>query len=105
MIFFLSLFYGILFDILLLNEIGVHLLSLMILTSLFVLFKKFLFLLSSYQISITIFITLITTLFLEGIFAFMLNNIYFTFSLMIQYIFISIIIFMPTIFILNKLEK
>ena len=104
-IFFLAFFYGVLFDIFLLNEIGPHLLSFIIIIFIFNIFKKFLFLLSPYQISITIFISLIGILFFDLIFAFIFNNIYFSFSLFMQYILISLVIFIPTIFLFNKLEK
>lgn len=104
-IYIIALFYGILFDTLLLNSIGSHLFCFITLITLFIFFKKYLFLLSSYQISITILVTLIITLYSELLFAFMFNNIYFTFSQMIRYLIISIIIFFPSIFLFNKFDK
>ena len=68
----LAFVYGVLFDIFLLNSIGAHLISFIILISLYVFVKKYLFLLSSFQISITIFITLISTIFLEMLIAYFL---------------------------------
>ena len=104
-IFIIGLFYGVLLDLFLLNEIATHLLSLIILITSYILLKKKLFLLTAFQISITIFITLVLILFLEGLFAYSFNNINFTFSQMIKYIVISIIIFFPSIFIFNKLDN
>ena len=53
------LVYGILFDILLFNNIGVHLITFLILLFLFVFLKKYLIRFSSYQIIFIYFITLI----------------------------------------------
>ena len=103
--FFLGFIYGILFDILLLNTIGVHLICIISLISIYILMKKHLFLLSAYQISITIFITLIITMYSEMLLAFLLDNIYFTVSYFLKFFIISSIIFIPSIFILNKLDK
>ena len=104
-LYILGLIYGVLLDTILLNQIGSHLLTLIILISVYVLFKKYLFLLSSNQISVTIFITLILSLFSEGIFAYLFNNIYFTNTMMLKLLIISIIIFIPLIIIFNKLDK
>ncbi len=104
-LYFLAFFYGIFFDILFLNQIGSHLFCLILLISIYVLIKKYLLLLSSFQISLLIFIVLIATLFFEVIFAFLINNIYFTISTMIKYIVISMIIFFPSIIIFNKIDK
>jgi len=104
-LYILGFVYGVFFDLSLINSIGSHLLTFIILISIFVLIKKRLFLLSSYQVSITIFLTLIIVLFVESFFAFLFNNIYFTSSKMIKYIVISTIIFIPSIFILNKLNR
>ncbi len=104
-IFFLGLFYGVFFDIFLINEIGSHLLCFIILISIYVLLKKYLFLLSSYQVSIIIYIVLILTLFSEVMFALLFNNIYFSFSSMLKYILFSLIIYIPSIFILNKIDN
>ena len=58
----IALIYGILFDILLLNYIGAHLITFLSLLVFFVLLKKYLIRLSSYQIIFVYFITLITLL-------------------------------------------
>ena len=105
LIYIIGLIYGVLFDTVLLNQIGSHLLTFIILISIYVLFKKYLFLLTPYQISITIFITLIFTLILEVIFAYFLNNIYLNIIMIIKLLIFSIIIFIPSIIIFNKLDK
>ena len=74
-IFVFGLFYGLLFDIFLLNEISVHLIIFIILILLYILIKKYLFLISSFQVSITIYITLITILFFEIILSYFIANI------------------------------
>ncbi len=104
-IYFIGLFYGILLDIFLLNEISSHLLSLILLISIYILVKKYLLLLSVYQINLTIFLTLITVLSLEGIFAYLFNNIIFSITQILMYLIISLIIFIPSMFIFNKLDK
>ena len=64
-----ALIYGILFDILLLNNIGAHLISFLSLLILFVLLRKYLIRLSAYQIVFTYFLTLIILLIIEQFFA------------------------------------
>ena len=102
---FLAFIYGVLFDIFLLNAIGSHLICFLILIATYVLFKKYLFLLSSYQVSIVIFITLNTTLYGEIFLAYLLNNIHYSFQDLSKYFIISIIIFIPSIFFLNKIDR
>ena len=104
-IFLLVFFYGILMDIFLINLIGVHLFCFILLTIVFLISKKYLFLLSSFQITCAIFITLILTLYLEILVAYLLNDIYFNFKLIFKYLFLSIIIFIPSIFLLNKIDS
>ena len=104
-IYFIGLVYGILFDVLLINDISSHLVSFILLILIYVLIKKYLFLLSAYQISLAIFITLITVLFFEAIFAYVVNNITFSYTQMINYLTISCIIFVPSILFFNKLDK
>jgi len=103
--YFLGLLYGVLFDIFLINDISCHLFCFILLISIYILLKKYLFLLTSYQISITIFITLIASLLLEVIFAKIFNNIIFTTNQIIMYLTIAIIIFFPSIYLFDKLDK
>ena len=104
-IYIIGLFYGIFFDILLMNSIGSHLVSLLILIFLYVFLKKYLFLLSSLQISITIFITLNAVIYFEIFYAFVFNNFYLNILQLLNYFIIALIIFIPTILVLNKIDN
>lgn len=104
-LFFISFFYGVLFDIFLLNSVGAHLIVFLILTLLFIFFKKYLLLMSSYQIGLLIYFVLIFIFFFEFILAYFLNNIFFNLFEFGKYTVISLIIFIPTIFFLNKFNK
>ena len=104
-IYFLALIYGVLFDIFLLNQIGSHLICFITLISLYIFFKNYLLLLSSYQVSLTIFSTLIFLIFSEFALAYLMNNIYFSWSDFFMFLIIALIIYIPYIFILNKIDK
>ena len=104
-IYIIGLFYGIFFDILLMNSIGSHLVGLLILIFFYVFLKKYLFLLSSLQISITIFITLNVVIYFEIFYAFVFNNFYLNILQLLNYFIIALIIFIPTIFVLNKIDN
>ena len=104
-IYIIGLFYGIFFDILLMNSIGSHLVGLLILIFFYVFLKKYLFLLSSLQISITIFITLNVVIYFEIFYAFIFNNFYLNILQLLNYFIIALIIFIPTIFVLNKIDN
>ena len=101
----ISLVYGILFDILLLNYIGAHLITFLLLLIFFVLLKKYLIRLSSYQIIFIYFITLIVLLLFEQFLANLINDYKFNVFLIINFFVISLIIFIPTVFLFNKLDK
>ena len=100
-----ALVYGILFDILLLNYVGTHLITFLSLLIFFVLLKKYLIRLSSYQIIFVYFITLIALLLFEQILANLINNYKFNLSLIFNFFLISLIIFIPTVFLFTKLDK
>ena len=104
-LFILGFIYGILLDIFLINEIGSHLITLLILILIYTQLKKYLFQLTSLQISITIFITLNLILISELLFAFFINDIYFNFFQIIKYIVISFILLVPSLFLLNKIDN
>ena len=104
-LYFIGLFYGVLYDVILLNVIGCHLLSFMLLISIYILFKKYLLLLTPYQISIIIYSSLIITLLIELLFAFLFNDFLITISKVLEYFIFSIIIFIPSIYMLSKLDK
>ena len=104
-LFILGFIYGILLDIFLINEIGSHLITLLILILLYTQFKKYLFQLTSLQISFTIFVTLNLILMSELVFAFLISDIYFNFFQVTKYIVISFILFVPSLFLLNKINN
>ena len=100
-----ALIYGILFDILLLNNIGAHLISFLSLLILFVLLRKYLIRLSAYQIVFTYFLTLIILLIIEQFFANLIHNYKFNIDSIFNFILISLIIFIPTVFLFTRLDK
>ena len=100
-----AMVYGILFDVLLLNYIGVHLITFLSLLIFFVLLKKYLIRLSSYQIIFIYFITLIVLLLFEQFLANLINDYKFNVFLIFNFFLISLIIFIPTVFLFNKLDK
>ena len=100
-----AMIYGILFDLLLLNYIGTHLITFLSLLIFFVLLKKYLIRLSSYQIIFIYFITLIVLLLFEQFLANLINDYKFNVFLIFNFFLISLIIFIPTVFLFNKLDK
>ena len=100
-----ALIYGILFDILLLNNIGAHILTFLSLLMLFVLLRKYLIRLSSFQIIFIYFISLIILLIMEQFLANLIHNYKFNMSSFFNFILISLIIFIPTVFLFTKLDK
>ena len=104
-LYLVALIYGILFDILLLNKIGAHILTFLSLLMLFVLLRKYLIRLSSYQIIFIYFITLIILLLFEQFLANLIYNYKFNMSLILNFLLISLIIFIPTVFLFTKLDK
>ena len=100
-----ALIYGILFDILLLNNIGVHLITFLSLLIVYIFLRKYLIRLSSYQIIFIYFITLIILLLIEQFLANFLYNYKFNMGSFFNFILISLIIFIPTIFLFTKLDK
>ena len=104
-LYLVALVYGILFDILLLNNIGAHIITFLFLLMLFLLLRKYLFRLSSYQIIFIYFITLIILLLIEQFLANLIYNYKFNMSSIFNFILISLIIFVPTVFLFTKLDK
>ena len=100
-----SFVYGILFDILLFNNIGAHLISFLSLLILYILLRKFLIRLSSYQIISFYFITLIILFLFELFLANLINNFKFNIYSLLNFFLISLIIFIPTVFLFTKLDK
>ena len=97
--------YGILFDIILLNNVGVHLIAFLSILIFYILMRKFLIRLSSYKIICTYFLTLISLLLFEHFLAFFINNLKFNIYSLLNFFIISLIIFIPTIFLFTKLDK
>ena len=104
-LFIIGFIYGVLLDIFLINEIGSHLITFLILILLYTQIRKYLFQLNSFQISLTIFVTLNIILISELVFAFLINDIYFNFFQVIKYIIISFILLVPSLFVLNKIDN
>ena len=101
----ISFVYGILYDILLLNNIASHLITFLSTLILFVLLRKYLLRLSSYQIIFIYFITLIILLLSEQFLANFMNNYKFNIFSFLNFFLISLIIFVPTVFLFSKLDK
>lgn len=104
-IYIIAFIYGIFFDIVLLNNLGVHLLTLIILIPIYLFIKKYLIQLSSYKISACIFCFLFLIFLLELSFAYFLYNVNFQINLFVKLIITSVIIFVPSIFLFNKLDR
>ena len=101
----IALVYGILFDILLLNYIGAHLITFLSLLILFVLIRKYLIRLTSYQIIFIYFITLIVLFLFEQSLANLINDYKFNIFSIFNFFLISLIIFIPSVFLFIKLDK
>ena len=104
-LYLVALVYGTLFDMLLLNNIGVHLITFLSLLMLFAILRKYLIRLSSFQIIFIYFITLIILLLFEQFLANLIHNYTFNMSSIFNFILISLIIFIPTVFLFTKLDK
>ena len=104
-LYIVALIFGILFDILLLNNIGAHIITFLSLLMLFVLLRKYLIRLSSFQIIFTYFITLIILIIIVQFLANLIHNYKFDLSSIYNFILISLIIFIPTTFLLSKLDN
>ena len=104
-LYLVALVYGILFDILLLNNIGAHLITFLSLLILFIFLRKYLIRLSSYQIIFIYFITLTILILIEQFLANLIHNYKFNMSAFLNFFLISLIIFIPTVFLFTKLDK
>ena len=100
-----AMIYGIMFDILLFNNIGAHLVTFLSILLLFVSLKKYLIKLSSYQTIFIYFLTLIILLLIEQFLANLIHNYKFNMNSFFNFFIISIIIFVPTVFLFTKLDK
>ena len=104
-LYLVALVYGILLDVLLLNNIGAHIITYLSLLMIFVLLRKYLIRLSSFQIIFIYFITLIILLIIVQFSANLMHNYKFNMSLILSFILISLIIFIPSVFLFTKLDK
>ena len=100
-----ALGFGILFDILLLNNIGVHVITFLFLLTLFVLLKKYLIRFSSFQIIFIYFLTLILLLLFEQFLVNIIHNYKFNILSFLNFFLIALIIFIPSLFLFTKLDK
>ena len=104
-LYLVALVYGVLLDVLLFNNIGAHVISFLSLLMIFVLLRKYLIRLSSFQIIFIYFITLIVLFFIEQFLANLIHNYKFNMSSIYNFTLISLIIFIPSVFLLTKLDK
>ena len=104
-IYLVALIYGILFDILLLNNIGAHIITFLSLLIFFVILRKYLLRLTSFQIIFIYFLTLIILFLIEQLLANLIHNYTFNMSSIFNFILISFIIFIPTVFLFTKMDK
>ena len=96
--------YGILLDIFLLNTLGSHLLSFIALTLTFIILKKYLFQFFRYKIIIVIYGFLLSILIMEILISYILNLFQPNLTIFIKIFIFSAIIFIPSIFLFNKLD-
>ena len=104
-LYLVAMVYGVLLDVLLLNNIGAHVITFLSLLMIFVLLRKYLIRLSSFQIIFIYFITLIILILIVQFLANLIHNYKFNMSSIFNFILISLIIFVPTIFLFTKLDK
>ena len=104
-LFVISFLYGILFDILLFNTLGAHLITFLSLLVLFILLRKYLIRLSSYQIIVIYFFTLIFLLLTEQFIANFINDYKFNILSFLNFFVISLLIFIPSIFLFTKIDR
>ncbi len=97
--------YGILLDIFLLNSLGSHLLSFIFLTLLFIILRKYLFQLSQYQIIVVLYGVLLSTLIMEILLSYILSLFIPDLEIFIKIFIFSAIIFIPSIFLFNKIDN
>ena len=105
LLFFIFLFYGMLFDIFLLNEIGPHLIVFIVLLSLIMLVKKYLYNLTSLKVFYFIFMLIFVIYFFEMIIADLVFNYSFNILNYFLLTIFSSIILLPIIFLFSKLDK
>ena len=105
MLYFVFFITGIIFDIFLLNEIGPHILTFMILVLLLNQLQKFIILFSSKKIFILIIMILFLSFVCEMFVSLLLYNLSFDIFNLLKSIFISLLITFPIFYLFNKIDK
>ena len=104
-LFFIYFLYGVFFDIFLINNVSVHLITFLVFILLFYFIKKFLLNLSAYKISYII----IVITFMMFIGETLIANIFFHYPINFENLgllfLITLIIYFPTLFIFLKIDK
>ena len=104
-LYFVFFITGMIFDIFLLNEIGPHIIILMILIPLLNRVKKVISTSSSYRIYAFIIFILFIVFLLEMIIALLLFNFDFQIKYLLKNIYISLIISFPTFYFFHKIDR
>ena len=104
-LYFVFFLYGIFFDIILLNDIGPHLLVFIFLLIIISFLKKFLFNLSSIKIFYVIIVLMFLIFLFEMIFADIILNYNFDYYKYIQLCIIGAIIIFPVVFLFSKIDR
>ena len=104
-LYFVYFIAGIIFDIFLLNELGTHILTFMILILILSKLKKFITLLSSQSIFVLITIILFLTIICEMLISFMLFNFSFEISNLFKSFIAILLISYPIYYLFNKIDK
>ena len=104
-LYFIYFITGFIFDIFLLNEIGPHLITFMLMVVICSQVKKYLSSWSSIKIILLIFLILVLFFLSEIFISFILYNYSFKFSILMKKILISFLIAYPTFYFFNKIDR
>ena len=104
-LYFVFFITGIIFDISLLNEVGPHILTFMILILLLSQLQRFIILLSSNMIFFIIIFILFLFLLCEMFLSLILFNLSFEISNLLKNIFVSLLISYPIFYVFSKIDK
>jgi len=104
-LFFIYFLYGIFFDFFLINYISPHLISFLILLSLFYFLKKYLLNLSSNKISFIILVIALILFSLEALLSYILFNYPIDYENLRNIFITTVIIFIPTLFLFSKIDN
>ena len=105
LIYFIVFIYGVLFDISLFNNIGPHLISFIIFLFIVLLFKKYLFNLTSGKILILLIIIINLIFILEMYLGYLIFNYKVNYINVFKILIITIVMIFPTIFLFSKIDK